>query len=220
MTISKRWGGGPPVNNRSGLATAAPSTWQRACAVFCIALAVYLRTLYPSVAGGDAGELITAAHHLEVVHPPGYPLFTLLAHAFTWIPFGSIAWRVNLFSAVCDAAAAALLFSLGYRLCRSYAAASAGALCFAFAPLIWAYATSAEVFALNNLFAVGLLYGTLATLEAPTGARFAGLAFLFGLALTNHQTILFVGLPLLVGVLVYKREQLLHARPLAAALQD
>ena len=38
-------------------------------------LAVYTSTLYPSVPGGDSGELIVAAEHLGVAHPPGYPLF-------------------------------------------------------------------------------------------------------------------------------------------------
>jgi len=52
---------------------------------------IYLRTLAPSVVGGDTGELITVAYKMGVAHPPGYPLFTLLAKLFTFIPFGTIA---------------------------------------------------------------------------------------------------------------------------------
>lgn len=46
--------------------------------MFLGACAVYVTTLYPSVPGGDAGELIAVASRLEVAHPPGYPLYTLL----------------------------------------------------------------------------------------------------------------------------------------------
>src|SRR5437899_3068725 len=73
------------------------------------ALVVYILTLYPSVGPGDSAELTTVACNLGVAHPPGYPLFTLLAKVFTWIPVGAVAWRVYLLSAVCDAAAALIL---------------------------------------------------------------------------------------------------------------
>ncbi|KAI2571360.1 transmembrane protein 260, partial [Homo sapiens] len=57
------------------------------------------------------GELITAAHELGVAHPPGYPLFTLVAKlAITLFPFGSIAYRVNLLCGLFGAVAASLLF--------------------------------------------------------------------------------------------------------------
>src|SRR5260370_21268266 len=61
---------------------------------------VYLRTLAPTVVGGDTPELITVAYTMGVAHPPGYPLFTMLAKLFTLFPFGTVAWRVNLLSAV------------------------------------------------------------------------------------------------------------------------
>src|SRR2546427_12215169 len=67
---------------------------------------VYLSTLAPSIVGGDTGELITVAYKSGGAHPPGYPLFTMLAKLFTFIPFGTIAWRVNLLSALCDTGAA------------------------------------------------------------------------------------------------------------------
>lgn len=67
-------------------------------AVFAVAFAVFLRTCARTVTGEDAGELITAAATGGVAHPPGYPLWTMLAHAFTWLPFGAIAFRVALVS--------------------------------------------------------------------------------------------------------------------------
>jgi hypothetical protein len=85
----------------------------------CVALvaALYYITLYPSLPGGDSGELIVASCSLGLPHPPGYPLFAMIGWLFTHIPYGSIAWRVNLFSAVCGVVAAALLYLAIFRVC-------------------------------------------------------------------------------------------------------
>lgn len=164
--------------------------------VFTASLAVYLRTLYPSVPGGDSGELITVAYKLEVAHPPGYPLYTLLAHLFTWLPFGSIAWRVNLLSAVCDAGAAAVICAALLTATGSIAAAILGAALFPLSPLIWTYAVGAEVFPLNNLFAALLFYLALAWHRTRDARLLYAIAAVAGLGLTNHQTLAFYVLPL------------------------
>ena len=68
-------------------------------AVFAAALAVYARTLMPSVPGGDSGELVAEACELGTAHPPGYPLYTLVVHLLTYLPeswFGQMAWRANI----------------------------------------------------------------------------------------------------------------------------
>jgi tetratricopeptide (TPR) repeat protein len=75
--------------------------------VFIVALATYSLTLAPGVALVDSGELIVAARTLGVPHPPGFPLYVLLAHIATLIPIGSIAVRVNFASAVFAALASA-----------------------------------------------------------------------------------------------------------------
>src|ERR1017187_3435344 len=65
-----------------------------------VAFAAYCYTLAPSVTLEDSGGFLTAAHNLGVPHPPGYPVWTMLSWVWQWsIPFGSIAWRVNLLSA-------------------------------------------------------------------------------------------------------------------------
>ena len=46
------------------------------------------------------GNLQVTAKEFGVAHPPGYPLFTILAKLFTYIPVGSTAYRVNLLSCV------------------------------------------------------------------------------------------------------------------------
>ncbi len=180
-----------------------------------LAFVLYALTLHRTVPAGDSGELITAAFTLGVAHPPGYPLYTLLAHAFTWLPFGSVALRVNLFSAFADALAAGLLvFTVARWSGRPWAAVAAGA-SFAFSPLVWRYAVVAEVFALNNLFVVALLCVAVELDRAPS-RRLAMLgAFLFGLGMSHHHSLVFFGLPLSAWVLWRMRSELLSPKRIA-----
>jgi len=50
------------------------------------ALVLYVLTLAPTTQFWDASEYITAAHALGIPHPPGSPLFVILAHAWGLIP--------------------------------------------------------------------------------------------------------------------------------------
>jgi hypothetical protein len=82
-----------------------------ACAVlaFIASLGVYVCTLAPTVTLVDSGELIVAAQSLGVAHPPGFPLYVLLAHLATLVPISSIAVRVNFTSALFAALASAVV---------------------------------------------------------------------------------------------------------------
>ena len=77
---------------------------------FAIILAVYLFTLCPSIYLEDSAEYVTVAATLGIPHPPGYPLYVLLGKLFTFIPLGSLAWRVNLMSAFFGALTCAFFF--------------------------------------------------------------------------------------------------------------
>ncbi len=86
-------------------------------AVFFTVLALYLLTLAPGVVGGDAGEHQFAAPLLGIPHTTGYPLYILSGKLWTLlIPFGSPAWRMNLFSAVNGALAAGVTALIVYYL--------------------------------------------------------------------------------------------------------
>ena len=79
---------------------------------FLIALATYWSTVMPNIGLNDDGEMATAALHFGVMHPSGYPLWTILAGLFSHIiPFGNGSFKINLFSGICTAAAAGV-FSL------------------------------------------------------------------------------------------------------------
>jgi hypothetical protein len=179
---------------------------------FLLPLAVYLLTLPPGLTwahdGADGGDLIAAARTLGIPHPPGYPLYTLLARVFLWIPWGVPAHRIALLSAVAGAGAAWAL----YRLCllvgakhwggelpsqhsrrrpilRPYMIALAASLLWAFAPIPWGQAVIAEVYALNALLTVGFLACLLWWRQTgePRAWRLAWL--LFGLGIAHHPLI-------------------------------
>src|SRR3954454_3985270 len=77
--------------------------------VFLVALLVYTWTLAPTVTLTDSGELIVAAYGLGVAHPPGFPLWVMLAHLASLVPVGSVAVRINFSSAVFAALACGML---------------------------------------------------------------------------------------------------------------
>ncbi len=183
----------------------------------CVSLAVlglYVLTLFPSLPGGDGGELITAAYLHGSPHPPGYPLFALLAKLVTLLPFGSVAWRVNLLTAACGAASAGMLAVAVARWSGNVWAGVAAAGLFAFSPGVWSLAVGAEVFTLNNLAAAGLLL--VAVLYVETGrTRWAMTgAAIFGLGMANHHTLLFLGLPLAVMLVVREPTRWMAPGPL------
>jgi hypothetical protein len=77
--------------------------------VFLAALFLYAWTLAPTVTLVDSGELIVVARSLGVAHPPGFPLWVMLAHLASLVPFGSVAVRLNFSSALFGALASAVL---------------------------------------------------------------------------------------------------------------
>jgi hypothetical protein len=80
-----------------------------AAVVFSLSLLLYVCTLAPTVTLVDSGELIVAARFLGVAHPPGFPLYLMLAHLFSLVPIGNVAARVNFASAFFAALACAML---------------------------------------------------------------------------------------------------------------
>jgi hypothetical protein len=171
-------------------------------AVGIAALAAYLATLLRGVPGGDSGELIASAVTGGVAHPPGYPLFLLLARAATLVPLGSVAARVNGLSAVCDAAAAGLLTFAVARLSTSAAAGVFAGGLFAFSTRVWAYATVAEVFALNNLLLATLLATLAVAGSRPSSRQVAIASALLGLGIANHLTSIFVSVPIVAWLIL------------------
>jgi tetratricopeptide (TPR) repeat protein len=170
----------PPTADTASPALASPkSHLVGAGLALLVSLLVYSITLAPTVTLVDSGELIVAARSLGVAHPPGFPLYVLLAHLATLLPIGNVAVRVNLASAVCAALAVAVVALLCAEMLRGTDAQSAAAktppsrsknadqreigsgrlwlpaivaaLSLAFSHTLWSYATVAEVYTLNTL---------------------------------------------------------------------
>jgi hypothetical protein len=198
---------------------AAARPYVLAALVFGAATACYVATLAPTVTFVDSGELIAAAKSLSVAHAPGFPLYIVVAHVSTWLPFGTVAERVHLASAVFAAVAAAVVALLALEILRRqtpsrgreqavWAGASAalsGGLLFAFSRTLWSYATEAEVYSLNIalVLAVALLVLRWSR-GADNGVLYAAAA-LFGVALGVHHVTVALTLPALVWLLFRAR---------------
>jgi hypothetical protein len=168
-----------------------------------IAACVYGSTLSPSVGAGDSGELILAAHTLGIPHPPGYPLWLLLARCADLLPWGTVALRVNALSALLSAAAVGLFYRLAARCGLNRAGRIAATLVFGGSTLVWDSAVQAEVYSLATVVFLALALAALrARSKGTAGARSdAVFFFLAGLALLAHQTLLFPAAVLAAWVL-------------------
>ncbi|HEU5313725.1 MAG TPA: DUF2723 domain-containing protein [Candidatus Udaeobacter sp.] len=156
--------------------------------VFFVALLLYSWTLAPTVTLTDSGELIVVARGLGIAHPPGVPLWVILAHLASLVPFGNIAVRINFSSGLFAALACAMLtvtvaeltITASYLatpkrrkrvaqqsktaeesgLARLLLAAPAlgAGLLMAFSRTLWSYATITEVYALNTLLILVIFF--------------------------------------------------------------
>ena len=78
-----------------------------------IATVVYFLTMEPTVSWWDCGEYISTSFKLQVGHPPGAPLFQMIARFFTLFAFGDVtkvAMMVNAMSAICSGLTITFLF--------------------------------------------------------------------------------------------------------------
>jgi len=153
---------------------------------------VYLATLAPGVTLWDAGEFASAVESLGIPHPPGTPLFVLIARAWRLLlPFLPTVIATNLLAAVSTAAAAAIAASLVARWVRDTWAAVAAGLMFGGMSTVWLNATETEVYSASLLLSMAMLWvgysaGTRA--REPDAERRLDvlLAYLFALAPPLH----------------------------------
>jgi hypothetical protein len=199
--------------------------------LFVCSLVLFLCTLAPTVTFVDSGELIVAARNLGVAHPPGFPLYLLIAHLATRVPIGNIAQRVHFVSALSAAMTVTLVFlatteavlSLRNRAAKQIPGKNrpvptpfrisdkfvfmpglvAGALA-AFSRTLWSYATVAEVYTLNALLILLVFYLVFRwrNLNSMSDGLLYIAAFVFGLALGVHHVTVALTLPALAW-LVY-----------------
>jgi hypothetical protein len=134
------------------------AAWQIALAV--ILLAVYVRTLLPGVGyHPDTAKFQFVGYILGTPHAPGYPTYVVINHFFTkYLPLGTVAFRANLLSSFFAVIACIFLFRILKLFGLKNPWAFGVALAFGFTRTFWSQAIIAEVYSLNALFVVIVLY--------------------------------------------------------------
>ncbi len=176
---------------------------------------LYVVTLAPTTAFWDTSEYITTGYILGIPHPPGNPLFVMLARVWTILlaPLGlSVAVRVNLFAATTSATAAALWFLVSHRLLlpvlredrRAQLGAAAAALLSATAYTVWSQSNVNEkVYTVSTLviaLVTWLAFRWYDRRDEPGSERYLiGIVYLLVLGSTNHMMSV---LPLPAGLLL------------------
>ncbi len=178
------------------------------------ALIIYVATLAPTTQFWDTSEYIAAAYVLGIPHPPGNPLFVLIAHTWGLVPWvAHYAERINLLAAVTSAIAAGCWFLVGERWMRGWVrargprrlAAAAGALVAATSFTVWNQSVVNEkVYTLSLLSVALVLWLIVRWDDQPLGEghdhHLLMIVYLLALTSTNHMMGVLVG-PVVVVLL-------------------
>jgi len=164
-----------------------------------ICLSLYLRTLAPSALGGDAGELQFVPYILSLTHPTGYPLHTLVGKLWvTIVPIGSVAYRMNLFSALVGTMAVGLIYSAILLSTGSKLSAFFSALLLGVSEVFWDQAITADKYILNAFFVAVVVLTLVKWSKTPSKQNLNLCALCYGISLTHHRSMV-VFFPFLVG---------------------
>lgn len=178
--------------------------------VFIIASATYLLTIEPTASLWDCGEFIASAFKLEIGHPPGNPVFMVMARFFTLFAGGDVSKvsaMVNSMSALASSFTILFLFWTITHLARKIlirndidfsparliavmASGAVGALAFTFSDSFWFSAVEGEVYASSSFF-TALVFWAILKWEDVADERYADrwiilIAFLMGLSIGVH----------------------------------
>jgi hypothetical protein len=188
---------------------------------------LYVVTLAPTTQFWDTSEYIAAAYVLGIPHPPGNPLFTLVAHVWGDALFfvDHYAKRINLFAAATSAIAAGCWFLIGERWLRGIVpavrprrlAALAGALVAATAFTVWNQSVVNEkVYTLSLLSIALVLWLIVRWDDQPPGEGhdhyLLMIVYLLALTSTNHMMGVLVGPVVAVLLLPWLKPQVPNVR--------
>ena len=207
------------------------SPYLLAAAVVGFVWLIYILTLAPTVTFWDAGEFIAAAKVLGIPHPPGTPLFVMMAHVWAHlIPVGEFAVRTNLLSALMRALGAGFFFLVVRQSLTGFAegleprparalqngGAIAAAVIGAFTFTNWQNSNETEVYAVATFTIAAICWLCMlwrARRGTPAGDRILLLiVYLGGISVANHLLALLAG-PAVVMFLISVLRETPAARP-------
>jgi hypothetical protein len=198
-----------------------------ALGVFLVTITVYLKTLSVTVVFWDVGEFCAASRLLQVPHPPGSPLFVLVARIVSLIPFlPDIAARMHAISAFGSAFGVMFLYLVNVKIIGRfraietgvdqlivYGASAIGAFALAFSTTYWDNAIEAEVYGMGMFFVSICLWLALKWWEnadEPHNEKyFLIIAYLLGLSTGVHILALLVIIPIMM-IYYFKRYEYTH----------
>jgi hypothetical protein len=159
-------------------------------AVASVVFGAYLVTIYPGlVTIGDAAKFAFVGRILGTPHAPGYPLWVMASHVFSYVPLGTLAYRMNVLSALFGALAAGVSYLLARRLGADRQVACAVAITLGFGQSFWAIALYAKGYTLNAaLVATGTLL-LLRWSDTRRVSHFLQAVAVFALSAGNHLTV-------------------------------
>ncbi len=155
-------------------------------------LIVYLLTLLPGVGyTGDTAALQFVGKILGTAHETGYPTHILLNHLFaSLIPFGSLAYKANLFSALASIVACSFLFRILCQLDIRWWVSCLTAITFGLTPTLWSQSVVAEVYSLNILFVSLVVYFFIKWHQAHDDRNFYAACAAYACSFGNHLTMI------------------------------
>jgi hypothetical protein len=156
-------------------------------ALLALAAVLYLPRLLP----GTGFSADTMKYHyigvvLGISHPPGSPLYMLLDGIVARLPFGELAWRLNLFSAVSAAVSASFLYLLAREVAGSRVAAATAAAALLMAAMFWEQSLVAEVYTPHAVFFIASVWLLVRWHHEGRRADLGMAAALYGLSFGVH----------------------------------
>ena len=177
------------------------SRWWSALA-FLAPFALFCFSIVPDVGYWDTAEMETVPYIFGIAHPTGFPTFVFAGWIFSHlIPFGTVAYRLSLMSAVAMAGAAWCAYATVVELGEEPPVAAAAAMLFAAGNIVWTRGTRTEVHAFAVAFSALVLWQAVRFQRTGNARAFFGTALAYGLALATHgiATLLAPGLAMLLA---------------------
>jgi hypothetical protein len=162
-----------------------------AIAAALITFEVYLITIYPGLFGmGDAAKFSFVGKVLGTPHAPGYPMYVWVSHLFSYLPFGTLAFRMNVLSALLAAVAVYFLYFAARALGTRPAVAVSAAFALGLGRSFWAKAQYAKGYTLTAALVCAGIVLLLRWSQSGRRAHFYGAIAVFAIAVGNHLIII------------------------------